>query len=161
MSEICEIRRKNYRSLETFIRNVPGLSVLPTPDDCDRGGFFRFVLHVDRLLFAGMNTTQIVAAVQEEGAKTVTPGSLARCLHTYQIFQDQAVSPFGQKWRRGADPLADRPVYKMGDFPNAEEFAATTIQMPAFAEPSEELIRQYAHAFAKVQAHAEKLKQLD
>jgi len=64
------------------------------------------------------------------------------------------VSPYRLEWRNGSDPLRGRPVYRPGDFPASEAFSATTIQMPAFTDPSEQLIEQYAAAFAKVQAHA-------
>ena len=87
--------------------------------------------------------------------------SVSRCRHTnfgsFRIFQDASISPYGDQWLQGADPLAGRPVCKSGDFPNAELFSTTTIQMPAFTASSESLIRQYVDAFAKVQKHADEL----
>ncbi len=154
MREVCAKRNRNHQRLNDLIEPVPGLTVLPTPGDCDRGGFFRFVLKVDERHFAGLNAEQVVAAVQDEGAAEVRPGSLARCLQSYKIFQDASVSPYRLEWRNGSDPLRGRPVYRPGDFPASEAFSATTIQMPAFTDPSEQLIEQYAAAFAKVQAHA-------
>jgi dTDP-4-amino-4,6-dideoxygalactose transaminase len=157
MPEVIARRRVNYALLTQLVAEVPGLNMLDTPDNCDRGGFFRFVLKLDADSFAGLTAAQVVAAVQDEGAVEAKPGSLARCLHSYRIFQDTTVRLHSSDWVHGADPLQQRPVSEPGDFPHAEAFSASTVQLPAFTLESAQLIREYVRAFAKVQAHARAL----
>lgn len=160
MPAIIKARNQHYKLLSILVDQIPGLNVLPTPEDFDRGGYFKFVLQVDSNKFAGMTAAQIAAAVQDEGAKAVTPGALARCLQSFRIFQDASISPYKSEWTQGENPLEGRPVFNLGDFFNAERFSTTTIQMPAFTEPSADLIAQYASAFAKVQKYSSELKGL-
>lgn len=151
---VCEQRDANYRLLASLVDPIPGLAVLATPSNCTRGGHFRFVLKFNPQFFAGLTAARVVEAIVAEGALEVRSGAQARCLHSFKIFQDKTFSVFGGNWLSGSDPLANRPFYHLGDFPNAESFSANTIQMPAFTEPSQEVLGQYAKAFAKVQAHA-------
>jgi dTDP-4-amino-4,6-dideoxygalactose transaminase len=154
---VCEQRDANYRLLASLVEPIPGLAVLGTPSNCTRGGYFRFVLKFDPDLFAGLTATQVVDAIVAEGALEVRSGAQARCLHSFRIFQDRTFSVFGREWLAGSDPLAKRPLYRLGDFPNAEAFAANTIQIPAFTPLSQDLLGQYVQALAKVQAYANHL----
>jgi perosamine synthetase len=160
LDEVCAARRKNYAIFAEVFGAIPGIFLLPEPESGHRGGFFRFVLKVDSPDFAGLTAEQVVQAVQAEGAVEVHPGSLARPLHSYRIFQDPDLQLFRPDWHQGSNPLANRPVYRLGDFPGAEDFSANTIQMPAFTQPSALLIRQYGTAFMKVQKQAGEIQRV-
>lgn len=158
LDHVCIARRRNYAVLADAVGGIPGVSLLQEPQSGHRGGFFRFVLKLDSAAFAGMSAEQVVEAVQAEGAVEVRPGSGARPLNSYRIFQAPCVQLFRPDWCQGSDPLANRPCYKLGDFPRAEEFSATTIQLPAFTQPSASLIRQYGTALLKVQQQAAEIQ---
>jgi perosamine synthetase len=151
LDAVCRARRTNYQALEAACAGIPGLQALPTPSDCDRGGYFRFVLRFEPRSFAGLSGEQICTALQAEGAVEARAGSLARPLHTYRMFQDPAPSIYPTPWSAGADPLQSRRTFRPGDFPHAEEFSACTLQLPAFTAPAAELIGQYAAALRSVQ----------
>jgi dTDP-4-amino-4,6-dideoxygalactose transaminase len=156
LREVCAARAANHGALSSAVDEIPGIRTLPTPTHCDRGGHFRFVLHFEPEAFMGMSGEQICRALHAEGAVEFRPGSLARPLHSYRIFQDAQVSP--SRGLHAATGGKARAIYRPGDFPNAESFSARTLQLPAFTEPSSTLLQAYARALGKIQRHAGDLR---
>jgi dTDP-4-amino-4,6-dideoxygalactose transaminase len=146
LPEVIAARRANLAYFAEQLADVSGIQPLPTAPGCDRGGWFRFLVHY-RL---GVPIDRYLDALHAEGVAEVMPGSAARPLHQLAIFQTRH-----DRLLRDAPP---RRVYRRGDFPNAERFSATTLQFPAFTEPCRELLAQYAEAMRKVARHARELE---
>jgi len=150
-------RRANLARFSERLRRVPGVGPLPTAPGADRGGAFRFLVHYRADEVAGVPIDRYLAALQAEGVAEVAAGSLVRPLHLTSIFQtlDDGMYPNG--WPRRGRHTGDAPIYRPGDFPRAERFAASTLQFPAFTEPSAAVIDAYGDAMEKVARWAPRL----
>lgn len=147
-------RRANHAIFSDGLGDVPGVAPLPTAPGVDRGGFFRFLLHYHPEQVARVPIERYLAALVAEGVCDVMPGSAAKPLHLTAIFQTLDDRMYRGGWpRRGAHVRAE-VSYRPGDFPRAERFSASTLQFPAFTEPSREILEAYCHAMRKVAAAA-------
>ena len=104
-----------------------------------------------------------------EGAQVTSPArrdtriphtDLQRILHKHPVFAGDEHGTEEILWEV-LGPAVRRIDYKSLTLPVTEdpEVPCDTIQLPAFTRPAEELIGQYAQAFAKVAAHAGRLAQ--
>jgi dTDP-4-amino-4,6-dideoxygalactose transaminase len=150
-------RKANADHFTAGLRDVPGVRPLPTPEGASRGGYFRFLVHYDETALGGLSADRYIEALRAEGVAEVTPGRLARPLHLTRMFQTLDDRMYRTGWpRRGARVLREI-VHSPGDFPAAELFSASTLQFPAFTEPSHHVIDAYCAAMRKVAARASDL----
>ena len=157
LPSVIERRRANAARFAALLADVHGVSPLPTAPGVDRGGHFRFVLRYD----LGLPIDRYVEALRAEGVAEVMPGSLARPLHLTPIFQTLDDGMYRGGWPRRGPHVGIAPTYRPGDFPRAEAFSAGTLQFPAFTEPCDALLGEYAEAMAKVAAGAHLLLRED
>jgi dTDP-4-amino-4,6-dideoxygalactose transaminase len=151
-------RADNARYFTEGLRDVPGVRPLPTPRGASRGGFFRFLVLCDIAALGGVALDRFVAALRAEGVAEVTLGSLARPLHLTRLFQTLDDHMYRSGWPRRGGHVLREIVYSPGDFPNAERFSRSTLQFPAFTEPSHPIIDAYCAALRKVAARASELR---
>jgi len=153
-----EARKRNYLCLEQNLAGVKGVRLLATPEGADRGGFFKFLLKYIPEELSNLSQEKYVEALKAEGVSEITSGKLAVPVHCFPFFQrpDNGFIQlyFGEFINRGERRL----LYKQGDFPSAERFSETTLQLPAFTEPSESIIEEYAVAMKKVAKLCRELK---
>ncbi|HEY0150564.1 MAG TPA: aminotransferase class I/II-fold pyridoxal phosphate-dependent enzyme [Longimicrobium sp.] len=149
-----EARRANLSYFDDQLRGVPGVRPLPTAPGVSRGGYFRYLVRYDAAELDGLPVGRYVEALRAEGVLEVSPGSLARPLHLTPIFQTLDDRMYSNGWPRRGPHTSRTLVYGPGDFPRAERFSATTLQFPAFTEPSFHIIAAYRAAMVKVARHA-------
>jgi len=158
LDETIKGRKENYNYFINELKNVRGLKPLLTHSEADRGGFFRFVFRYIASELERLPIEKYIEALKAEGVSTVSPGSLAKPIHYFNFFQnfDNGFYPIFFEPITGQDKA--KLIYKMGDFPKAEEFSANTLQFPAFTLPSFEIIDQYILAMQKVQSNLSELQ---
>lgn len=154
-------RQKNLSYFGEGLRNVPGVYPVPTGPNCTRGGFFRYVVHYDKAQLTELPLPRYVDALRAEGVEEVQPGSLCKPLHLTPFFQTLEDRMHRSGLPRRGEHVSRELVYRPGDFPRAEQFSASTLQFPAFTEPSEHIIDAYVDAMRKVARHAGALAEAD
>jgi perosamine synthetase len=150
-------RTDNADYFAARLRDVRGIRPLGTPGGASRGGYFRYLVHYDAEALGGLALDRYVDALRAEGVAEVIPGHLARPLHLTRLLQtlDDHMSRSG--WPRRGNHVLREIVYSPGDFPSAERFSRSTLQFPAFTEPSHHIIDAYCAAMRKVAARASDL----
>jgi dTDP-4-amino-4,6-dideoxygalactose transaminase len=156
LPQTIRARHENYESFKHALADVPGIRVPGTAPHVDRGGYFRFIVFYEPEALDGLSIERYVEALRAEGVAEVQLGSLVRPLHTYKIFQDEGLA-LRQAVRSGRPAPRSLRSYRAGDFPAAEAFSAKTLQFPAFTEPAQSIIEQYAAAMRKLAAQHWKL----
>lgn len=157
LDEVNERRATNYKLLAAMLEQAPGIRLGETDAAVERGGYFRFLCHLDSELLGSLTTPALLSAVHKEGAIEVCSGAVARPVHSMAIMQtlDDGMVPGG--WPRKGLHVSDAPVYKLGDFPVAENLCQHSLLLPAFTWESEELVEQYGFALMKVAQHAQEI----
>lgn len=87
LTEVNERRAAHRKRLAEILQEAPGIRMSDTAADVERGGYFRFLCHLDRELLGGLSASEVLQAVHKEGAVEVSAGALARPVHTLAIMQ--------------------------------------------------------------------------
>ncbi len=165
--ERLAVRMANTDKLGAAICAIEGFGAPEFPD------YFPSPYSSGRIVFdsarlGGITRARLLAALQAEGAQvsspaqkdTLTPhgGGLTHMLHKHPVFQGNEHGTGDVLWEV-LGPNVRRVDYTSVVLPVTEdpEIPYDTIRVPSFTRPADELIDQYAAAFAKVSAHADKL----
>jgi dTDP-4-amino-4,6-dideoxygalactose transaminase len=157
LPERIAAREAHRRYFDQCASQVPGVEVLPTAANVTRGAHYRYLLRYVPEALGNLPIDRYVEALRAEGVSEVLPGALAKPLHLTRIFQTLEDRMYRSGWPRRGRHVARELVYKPGDFPEAERFSASTLQFPAFTEPSFPIIEAYCEAMRKVAAGSEEL----
>ena len=161
-----DLRHANDDKLGRAIAEIDGFAAPDFPD------YFPSPYHSGRITFSpdklgGLTRERLMEALLAEGAQVTSPArkdtriphtDLWRMLHKHPVFAGDEHGTEEILWEV-LGPAARRIDYKSLVLPVTEdpEVPCDTIQLPAFTRPADELIDQYAQAFAKVAAHARRL----
>ena len=154
LPERIEQRRANLVQFDRSLATVTGVRVPASAENTTRGGFFRQIVHYDAEALHGLPIARYVEALRAEGVLEVLPGNLAKPLHLTRIFQSLDNHMFRSTSPRRGMHVSHASVYGPGDFPRAERFAQSTLQFPAFTEPSAHIVDAYCRAMRKVALHS-------
>lgn len=157
LTEVNERRAAHHKRLAAILEEAPGIRLSETATDVERGGYFRFLCHLDPDLLGGLTAAAVLRAVHMEGAIEVCSGALARPVHTMAIMQTLDDGMVQGGWPRKGPHVSHAPVYKLGDFPVAETLSQWSLLIPAFTWESEDVVEQYGLALVKVAQHAQEL----
>lgn len=157
LDEVNERRAAHRKCLAAILEEAPGIRLGDTATDVERGGYFRFLCHLDPELLGGLTATAVLQAVHREGAVEVSSGALARPVHTMAIMQTLDDGMVQGGWPRKGPHVSHAPIYKLGDFPVAENLSQWSLLLPAFTWENEDLVEQYGLALVKVAQHAQEL----
>ena len=156
-------RTANLDYLSELLAEIPGIEPPVTYDYVTRGAYYGY-----KPLFKqneiGISYKTYMWALQAEGVEVHTPGSPP--LNRYQLFQNYTNSNVGKKWL-GEWPLRNgfatsEKRYKVGDFPNVEDYYSKILSLPTFTnEGDKEIIELYAKAFRKVYENREVLLKME
>jgi perosamine synthetase len=152
-------RTDNAEHFGARLRDVPGIRPLDTPAGSSRGGYFRYLVHYDAEALGGLSLDLYVDALRAEGVAEVAPGHMARPLHLTRLFQTLDDHMYRTGWPRRGRHVLREVVHSPGEFPSAERFSRSTLQFPAFTEPSHHIIDSYCAAMRKVAARASDLRE--
>jgi dTDP-4-amino-4,6-dideoxygalactose transaminase len=158
LPERIEQRADNAGYFAARLRDVPGIRPLDTPGEASRGGYFRYLVHYDAEALGGLSLDRYVDALRAEGVAEVVPGHLARPLHFARLLRTVNDRMYRSGWPRRGHHVLREIVYSPGDFPSAERFSASTLQFPAFTEPSHHIIDAYCAAMRKVAGRSSDLQ---
>ncbi len=161
-----DLRHANDDKLGRAITEIDGFAAPDYPD------YFPSPYHSGRVTFqpdklGGLTRERLMEVLLAEGAQVTSPArkdtriphtDLWRMLHKHPVFAGDEHGTEEILWEV-LGPAARRIDYKSLVLPVTEdpEVPCDTIQLPAFTRPADELIDQYAQAFAKVAAHARRL----
>ena len=159
-------RHENAVKLGRAVARIDGFAAPDFPD------YFPSPWHSGRITFqpeklGGITRERLIEVLCAEGARVTSPArrdtriphtDLQRMLHKHPVFAGDEHGTEEILWEV-LGPAVRRIDYKSLTLPVTEdpEVPCDTIQLPAFTRPAEELIGQYAQAFAKVAAHAGRL----
>lgn len=150
LAAVVEAREQRLRRLSDLLREVPGIEPPTVRDYVTRHAWYSYLPLYRGDELGGLPTELFVRAVQDEGVPLARPKSPP--LHLEAIFQAPEDAMF-------TAPGVRRPVYRAGDFPASERYAARVLRLPAFTAPeSDGWLDGIAEAFAKVAAAADELR---
>ena len=161
-------RHENAVKLGRAVARIDGFAAPDFPD------YFPSPWHSGRITFepeklGGITRERLMEVLNAEGARVTSPArrdtriphtDLQRMLHKHPVFAGDEHGTEEILWEV-LGPAVTRIDYKSLTLPVTEdpEVPCDTIQLPAFTRPADELIGQYAQAFAKVAARAGRLAQ--
>lgn len=165
--ERLDVRHANTEKLGEAIAKIDGFSAPDFPD------YFPSPYLSGRILFdakklGGISRRRLLEVLQAEGAQvsspaqkdTLTPhaGGLTHMLHKHPVFQGNEHGTGDELWEV-LGPNVTRVDYSSVVLPVTEdpEIPHSTIRVPSFTRPADELIEQYVSAFAKIADHKEQL----
>ncbi|MFG0258516.1 MAG: DegT/DnrJ/EryC1/StrS family aminotransferase [Phycisphaerales bacterium JB043] len=155
LAKVNELRAMHHTRLCEAIQDSPGVEPLRRVEGARLGGYFRFVIRVDGRSLNGLTADLFLRSLVAEGATQAMSGSLAKPMHLTRIMQTLDDGMYRGGWPRRGDHVGRVRVYQPGDFPKAERFSASTIQLPAFTYEHSEIVDQYASAIRRTASCAE------
>lgn len=151
LDERIRVKTDLLNGLSDRIAGIRGLRPPITRDHVTRGAWYGYkaVYHEEEL--SGLSLDRFLEALREEGLHVGRPSG--KPLHYYESFQTTAEDPPFYR------PGRERPVYRFGDFPNAERFYQQSISFPAtrFNRACGRLLDQYEQGIRKVVKQHERL----
>lgn len=141
-------RAANLDLLARLLEEVPGVRPPVTRVGTTRGGWYGFKPRYVSEELGGLPMPSFIAALRAEGVQVKRPGSPP--LHTLPLFrltraQARHLSlPWAESLDEQSPPVSDCPA--------AEQTYPLLLSLPTFSGSCEQVIRQYADAFAKVAA---------
>ena len=165
--ERLAVRHANTDKLGEAITAIDGFAAPDFPD------YFPSPYQSGRIMFdpdrlGGISRERLLEVLQAEGAQVSSPaqkdthtphaGRLTHMLHKHPVFAGNEHGTGDILWEV-LGPNVTRVDYKSVTLPVTEdpEIPYNSIRLPSFTRPADELIEQYAAAFAKVAANADKL----
>ena len=165
--ERLAVRHENTDRLGAAVTAVEGFSAPDFPD------YFPSPYQSGRIMFdpavlGGISRARLLEVLQAEGAQVSSPaqkdthtphaGRLTHMLHKHPVFAGNEHGTGDVLWEV-LGPNVTKIDYSSVVLPVTEdpEIPYNSIRLPSFTRPADELIDQYAAAFAKVAAHAGKL----
>jgi dTDP-4-amino-4,6-dideoxygalactose transaminase len=146
LDAIIARRRRNLDLLAELLAPVRGIHPPVTLPGATRGGWYGFKPVYAAAELGGLPLERYVLALQAEGVQVKRPGSAP--LHRFPLFamsstdaEDQAL-PWSSALKEQQATFWDCPV--------ADRIYPTLLSLPTFSGDCEEVIGQYAEAFAKV-----------
>lgn len=144
-------RNANVERLAARLEKL-GFDTYRAPEGVERV-HYEWVIRYRPERFSGVPVERFVEAVAAEGAR-VSANRYAR-LHDQPLFRELAAG--GDSLPPQIRAAAGRDDYDPAGFPAANTLVDNLIRVPVATAPAEELMDQYAEAFEKVAASAEKL----
>ncbi len=124
-----------------------GIETFLPAEDVERV-YFEFLVGYDQTV-TGLPITDFAAALNAEGAMVAAPRY--PLLHQQPVFTHGVWSKIARLPATEENPIH---IYNPADLPETTRGNGSLLKLPAFPNATEELLDQYALAFAKVLAHA-------
>jgi dTDP-4-amino-4,6-dideoxygalactose transaminase len=145
VEQIVAARSRLGTLLDTYLKEIPGVTPQKTPEDCRHGYFlYLFKLDLGRLRCTGQAFSEALSAEGVPNRARLITGGMP--VYQYRIFQNRSAFP-GSEF-----PLAGR-TYGKGDCPVAEDAFDRWITMNIYEQYTEADIQEIAHGVGKVANH--------
>jgi dTDP-4-amino-4,6-dideoxygalactose transaminase len=157
LDELNRQRKANYEYLMSGLTNLPGIRLIQTLPQAERGGYYGTRLLYVPSELAHLSLGVFLRALSAEGVECDI--ERYNLLHLTPYYQEcsQAYPNYHQVAYSGREL---QPPYRAGEFPVSEDIHQRLVALPVFTKPQFELLDQYIAAFHKVIRHVEDLKDL-
>ena len=156
LDECNEMRRRNMEHLSLGLRGIPGIRPPVTQSYATRGGWYGYKTVYEAHELSGLSLDTYLQALTAEGVPVRRPGSPP--LHLLPLFQLSGEDGIRFRLPWAFSGMPPRTPNWCGELPNAERMYAKLLSLPTFTDPAEDILDQYALAFAKVAAHADRIR---
>ncbi len=163
LDERIEQRRKNLNYLSQLLKDIPGIDPPITYEYVTRGAYYGYKpLYNQKEM--GISYKTYIWALRAEGVEVHAPESPP--LNHYKLFQNQHIDDAEKKWANEWPMMSGFAKsgfsYKVGDFPNVEEYYSKALSLPTFTDKGDkEIIELYAKAFKKVYENKDELIKIE
>ncbi|MEV0135511.1 DegT/DnrJ/EryC1/StrS family aminotransferase [Dactylosporangium sp. NPDC050688] len=148
LEEYIAGRRHNFDYLTAELADLPGVRPPAAGAHVDRQVYYSYKPRYRPEELDGLPVDVFVAALRAEGVPVERYRAVP--LHQERIFQDPSPPLLSHGDPQRFAGGADRRVYRTGDLPQSEAYAADLLSLPAYTEPDRALMDRFAAGFRKV-----------